>query len=57
MRIVKVIYKTPRGTERQGNFIKIKAGYVPITILRQLESFYQIISEEDISINENTGDF
>jgi hypothetical protein len=57
MKLVKLIYKTPRGTERGGNFIKIKAGYIPITILRQIESFLDIISEEEININENTGNF
>jgi hypothetical protein len=57
MKLVRIIYKTPKGIERQGNFIKIKNGYVPITILRQVESFLDIISEEEININENTGEF
>lgn len=57
LKLVKVIYKTPRGTERGGTFIKIKTGYVPVTILRQVESFDKIISEEEFNVDENNGDF
>jgi hypothetical protein len=57
MKLVKVMYKTLGGTTRIRTFIKIEAGYIPITILEHIEDIKDIISEEEININENTGEF
>jgi hypothetical protein len=56
MKLVKVQYKTLGGTTRIRTFIKIEAGYIPITILEHLEDIKDIISEKPLTIIEQTGE-
>lgn len=52
--IVRLVYKTPRGKEITGKFIRTIRGYIPIVLdeVTYLDKSNKIIKEEELNLDD-----